>query len=339
MEKIKIAQIGVTHEHASGKFISLQKLPDIYEIAGYVNDLGSTTTPCYVDKLHDCFKKYPELTLEEVFNDPDIKAVTVEVPNNELVPMALKCAEKGIAMHMDKPAGLDLELYKKLLDICKEKNLPFQMGFMFRGNPAFQFCIRAIREKLIGEVFEIETDMNHCYGGEKYQTYIGKFTGGIMFNLGCHLIDFVVSAMGRPENVTPFPGTAPGYPSGIKNNCTAILEYPNAHVVLRACSKDVCNTPGRSMKICGTLGTIRFSPLERFDGREIEINLTLSQDSALYPKGSHTLRFPAQQDRYTAQLSELAAMVRGEMQSRWSFEHDYLVHEVTLAASGYIPWQ
>jgi predicted dehydrogenase len=88
----------------------------------------------------------------------------VEVPNNELVPIALCCAEKGLAMHMDKPAGEEMAPFKQLLDVCKAKNLPFQMGFMFRGNPAFQFCIEAIQNKLIGDVVEIIADMNHCYG-------------------------------------------------------------------------------------------------------------------------------------------------------------------------------
>ena len=32
MEKIKVAQIGVCHEHASGKINSLRRLADVYEI-------------------------------------------------------------------------------------------------------------------------------------------------------------------------------------------------------------------------------------------------------------------------------------------------------------------
>ena len=239
MEKIKVAQIGVCHEHASGKINSLRRLADVYEIVGVVDDHPTSKTPKFAG---DCLKPYEGLkwmTEEEALNYPGLQAVVVEVPNNELVPTAMRCMERGLAMHMDKPAGEDLALYKKLLDGCKAKNLPFQMGFMFRGNPAFQFCISAIREKLIGDVFEIEADMNHCYGGEKYQNYIGSFAGGIMYNLGCHLIDFVVAAMGRPENVTPFLRSAPGYPAEIRNNCMAVLEYPHAFVTLRSCSKEI----------------------------------------------------------------------------------------------------
>ena len=339
MKKIRIAQIGICHEHASGKIVSLKRLPEVFEIVGVVNDMESSKTPrCGTPSLEP-YKDLRWMTEEEVLNTPDLDAVVVEVPNNELVSVALRCMERNLPMHMDKPAGEDPALYRKLLVGCRERNLPFQMGYMFRGNPAFQFCIRAIREKLLGEVFEIEADMNHCYGGEEYQEYIGKFPGGIMYNLGCHLIDFVVAGMGRPENVTPFLHSAPGYPASIRNNCMSVLEYPHAIVTIRSCSKDRANTFGRRIRIAGTEGSIVFSPVERFDGKPVEISLTLTKDSGGFPAGEHTLRFQAQTDRYANQLIELAKIIRGEMKNPCTYEHDYLVHEVTLAAAGYTKWR
>lgn len=339
MDRIRIAQIGITHEHANGKMYSLRKLPEVFDIVGYVDDREFSKSPRFGNDFVKPYEGLRKLTLDEAFNMPGLQAVTVEVPNNELVPVALRCMERNLAMHMDKPGGEDLTLYKTLLDGCKERNLPFQMGFMFRGNPAFQFCIAAIRNKLIGEVFELEADMNHCYGGEPYQEYIGKFAGGIMYNLGCHLIDFVAAALGRPENVTPFLKSAPGYPAAIRNNCMAVLEYPHAIVTLRSCSKDIANTDGRRMKIVGTNGSIAFNPLERFDGKPVELSLNLAAAAGEFPAGKHTLRFPPQADRYEAQLLELARIIRGEIQNPYSYEHDCLVHEVTLAAAGYNHWR
>ncbi|MBQ7403117.1 MAG: Gfo/Idh/MocA family oxidoreductase [Lentisphaeria bacterium] len=340
MEKVRIAQVGVTHEHAPGKIVSLKKLTDFYEIAGYVNDLSFNSLPeYYSDHFPSFYEGLRELSMDEVLNDPALQAVTVEVPNNELVSMAMKFAERGIAMHMDKPAGLDLELYGKLLDICKAKNLPFQMGFMFRGNPAFQFCIRAIREKLIGDVITIEADMNHGYGGEEYQKYISQFSGGLMYNLGCHLIDFITAAMGRPENVTGFLRSAPGDPAHIKNNCMAVLEYPNAYAVVSSCSRQHNTSAVRTIHIVGTQGSIIFSPIEAFAPNAVEMKIHVVKNSPGLPAGTHTLTFPIQTDRYTEQLIELAQVIRGEKEATYSYEHDYLVHEVTLAAAGYTDWK
>ena len=160
-----------------------------------------------------------------------------------------------------------------------------------------------------------------------------------MYNLGCHLIDFVVAALGRPEKVTPFLKSAPGYPASVRNNCMAVLEYPHAIATLRSCSKDIANTDGRRMKIVGTNGSIAFNPLERFDGKPVELSLNLAAAAGEFPAGKHTLRFPPQADRYEAQLLELARIIRGEIQNPYSYEHDCLVHEVTLAAAGYNHWR
>ena len=111
------------------------------------------------------------------------------------------------------------------------------MGYMFRGNPAFQFCLKIVKENWLGDIFEVEADMNHSYGGEPYQEYLGRFKGGIMFNLGCHLIDFVVAMMGAPEHIMPFLKSTPDVSPAIKNNCMTVLEYPYATVILRCCSR------------------------------------------------------------------------------------------------------
>ncbi len=339
MERIKIAQIGVCHEHAPGKIISLRRLPEIYEIVGYVDDHDFSKSPRFTDETPSYYEGLRRLTLDEALHYPGLEAVTVEVPNNELVPMALRCMERNLAMHMDKPAGEDLELYKKLLDGCRERKLPFQMGFMFRNNPAMLLCRRAVREGWLGDVFEIQASMSHNYGGDAYQEYIGRFPGGIMYNLGCHFVDFVVSVLGRPEKITPFLKSAPGYPDRIRNNCVAILEYPHATATLRACSQEVNGSPRRRLRVCGTRGSVELCPLEHFDGKPLEMLLTLKEANAEYPAGPSVVNCGIVADRYEDQLRELAKIIRGEMANPYTYEHDYLVHEVTLAASGYRKWR
>ena len=119
MDRIRIAQIGVCHEHASGKINTLRRLPEVFEIVGVVDDRTASRTPRRGDIDLAPYQGLRWMSLEEVLNDPGIEAVTVEVPNNELVPVALHCMERNLAMHMDKPGGEDLALYKTLLDGCK----------------------------------------------------------------------------------------------------------------------------------------------------------------------------------------------------------------------------
>lgn len=338
VKRIKIGQVGVCHEHASGIINTLKKMPDVYEIVGVVDDRNTTAAKFAGNNLKP-YEGLKWMTEEELFSSPGLQAVTVETPNSDLVPAALRCMEHNLAMHMDKPGGEDLELFGKLLNGCKERKLPFQMGYMFRNNPAMQLCQKAVREGWLGELFHIRADMGHHYGGESYQRYLSNFKGGIMFNLGCHHIDMIVSMLGRPEKVTPFLKSTPKAANGAKNNCMTVLEYPHTTVSIHACDLEADGIKRRRFKICGSKGTIEWSPLERFDGKPLQMNLTFLEGNEEYPAGSHIVDLGIKRDRYEDQLLELAKIIRGEMKNPYTYEHDYLAQEVTLAAAGYTEWR
>jgi len=341
MKKIKIGQIGISHEHAHGKITTLKNMPDVYEIVGVVDDRktskGATFLPSNYLESYDGLKF---MTENELFSIPDLQAVTIETPNVDLVPTALRCMERNLAMHMDKPGGENLALFGKLRKGCEDKNIPFQMGYMFRGNPAIQFCMRIIREKWLGEIYEIQASMSHNYGDDSYNDYLSTFKGGIMFNLGCHAIDYIVSMMGRPNNISPFLKSIPGIPSIIKNNCLVIFEYSNSTVTLRASSIELNaeKQGGRPLKICGTKGTLYLCPIECFNGQALQLHLSLREDTLDYAAGAHVIEFEPQGDRYKNQLLELAKIINGEINNPYTYKHDYLVQEVILAASGYSSW-
>ncbi|MBR2365109.1 MAG: Gfo/Idh/MocA family oxidoreductase [Lentisphaeria bacterium] len=337
---LKIIQIGTSHEHASGKYASLKLIPETFELLGYVDDLEFMDTPRYVTELHPTYQDgRKKFTLEEALSYPGLDAVAVEVPNLELVKIGKMCAERKIAIHLDKPAGENMEDYAELLELCKKNRVPLQMGYMYRGNPALSYVRELIRNKVIGEVFEASLDMNHGYGNAFYDEYIASFKGGIMFNLGCHLVDFVLAAMGEPVKVTPFITSVPGHPAREVNNMLAVLQYPNAFVKLTACSGESGVTQHRRWTFAGTNGYININPPERFDGKGVEVTLFMKKAHGLIPRGNHVFTFPPQRDRYVEQLLEFAQIIRNEIENPYTYAHDSAVHKVTLAASGYTTWE
>ena len=336
MRKLKVVQIGVCHEHANGKFETTKRMSDTFDLVGVVDERGYSTTPRVSDYSH-LVKDVPHLTEEEVYRIPDLDLVLVEVPNMDLVPTALRVMEHNLPMHLDKPAGDDLAAYKRLLDGCEQRGLALQMGYMFRGNPVFQFVQQLVRAGAFGDIHSIDMDMDHCYGGEPYQEYLNKMKGGIMFNLGCHLIDFIVSLLGEPSRVVPFLKSTPDVPDTCANNTLAVLEYPYATACVRACSRKPAGGAAgqRHCRIAGTQGCCEWEPLERFDSTPLKLRFYLSKPCMGFFAGPHTIEFPPQSDRYAVQLRELADVVRGLRASSYSYQHDYLVHKVTLAAAGY----
>lgn len=336
-KRIKIGQIGICHEHASAKMMSLRAMPEVYEVVGVVDDRHSRAAR-FPGADMSPYEGLAWMSEEELFAVPGLQAVAIETPNLDLVPTAMRCMERGLAMHMDKPGGDDLKLFGKLLQGCKAKRIPFQMGYMLRHNPALQFSQAAIRKGWLGEIFEIQATMSHNYGGDSYQAYLAELRGGIVFNLGCHLIDMVVAMLGRPGRVTSFLKSAPGSPDDAMNHGLAVLEYPQAIAMLSACSREIDGLNHRRFKLCGTRGTVELFPLERFDGKSLTLCMTLARENDAFTAGAHVVDFGVQSDRYRAQLLELARVINGEIRNPYPTEHDYQVHDVVLAASGIREW-
>jgi predicted dehydrogenase len=155
-----------------------------------------------------------------------------------------------------------------------------------------------------------------------------------MYNLGCHLIDFIVAMLGKPDRVVPILKPLTGHCPDAGLNALAVLEYAHGFAEIRACSTRHTAASGRRLLICGSKGTIELCPIERFD-KGLELNLALAEPAGGYDAGRHTVTFAHLRDRYEEQFRQLFSIVRGETEADPSlYDHDLAVHEVVLAASG-----
>ena len=229
-----------------------------------------------------------------------------------------------------------MEPYRSIVETCREKGIPMQIGYMYRANPAVRFAWRAVREGWLGDVVFIEADMNHDYGKAGYADYISSFPGGILYNLGCHLVDMVAPLLdGLPVRVTADIGDAPGDPAGSRTRGAAFLQWPTADVLIRTSSHAPGGLPCRRLRIDGTNGTIDLCPIERFDGENLTLTMTLAKPAGGYAAGSHVVDFGVQTDRYAGQLREFAQIIRGEIPNDpAAYDRDLRVHQIHLMMCG-----
>lgn len=336
MKKIRIAQFGITHEHASGTIEVARRRSDIFEVVGVVDDSASTTARQSKVVNPKPYEGLPRLTEAELLSRTDIDAVFVETTNDDLPAAALKCAEAGFHMHMDKPGGQAMEPFATIVETCRRKNLVLQMGYMYRTNPALLFCRRALREGWMGDVVEIDMNMNR-YDNDSYREYIRTFKGGAMYNFGGHLLDFVVSVLGRPDKVTPFHKCTRG--DGVEDNTLAVLEYPRANATVRIAITDADGIPHRRVIVRGTKATFELAPTEPIPYTlPFNVRFTCAVANPEFGVGNHHPELKPLGLRYDDQLIEFAQCVRGEIANPYPYEHELLVQEVLLAASGSTTW-
>lgn len=334
---LKTLFYGRTHEHAAGKLNTLRNLREDFEVIAVVDDrprgsMRFTNPQCPFDDSG--FKVVSEAEARAI---DGIDVVFVETANCDLMSVAAHFAERGIAMHCDKPCGEAMEPYRTLVGICRAKNLPFQIGYMYRGNPALRFAWHAVRSGMLGGVAFIEADMNHDYGSAGYGEYISTFRGGILYNLGCHLVDMALPMVrGAFKDAVPLIGDAPGDPVGSRTKGASLLRFEGTDVLVRTCSHMPGGILCRRLRVDGSNGTLEIRPIERFDGESIKLELNLKTESGGYSAGTHVLDFGVLVDRYAVQLRELAEIVRGDKPNDQDYDYDLRVHELTLRACGLI---
>ncbi|MEM9017473.1 MAG: Gfo/Idh/MocA family oxidoreductase, partial [Verrucomicrobiota bacterium] len=296
-DRIRIGQIGTRHAHAAGKLAAIQTLPEVFEVVGIVEPdddrwaAVSSTTP---------YSGTSRLTEEDLFETPSLRAVAVETDIFELVPTAKRCLEAGFHIHLDKPAGESLEACKEMHAIATEKSLTIQMGYMLRYNPAFQFLYEVLERGWLGEVTEVSGMMGKWIS-DAAREELAQYQGGGMFELACHLIDQVVSVLGKPEKVTAF--TRQSFPDKdtFSDNQLAVFDYPKAIATVRCNHIDPMGGPRRQFSVTGTEGTLEIRPLESGS-----VRLGLSADRGEFRKGFQDLNFPRKGGRYDAEFLDLA---------------------------------
>jgi predicted dehydrogenase len=322
--KIRIGQIGTAHAHASGKMDAMRQSEE-FEVVGIVEPDPHRRAAAEKSKSYGGL---PWMTEEQLLDVRGLQAVAVETEVKNLVPIAARCIAAGKHVHLDKPGGESLPAFKRLLDDAARRKLTVQMGYMLRYNPAFQLCFRLVREGWLGDVFSIDTAMNKAQGAAEREKLL-PYRGGGMFELGGHVIDAVVNIMGRPTRVLATSRCSSPLNDGLPDNQLAVLEYPKATVAVRIALVEIEGGARRQFVVCGTRGTFDIRPLE-----PPQVRLALDAARGDYKKGYQDVRFPRGGGRYDGEFADFAKVVRGEKKFGFSFEHDMIVEETLLLASG-----
>jgi predicted dehydrogenase len=320
--RIKVGQIGVGHAHATK--LEVYRRSEDYEVVGLVEpnkelrDKAAGTA---------AFRDLPRMTDEQLLNVPGLQVVLVETEVRDLLATAQRCIEAGKHVHLDKPAGASLPQYRTLLGAAEKQKLMVQMGYMFRYSPAVVLMRKFLQEGWLGDVFEVHTVMSKVVP-DAARRELAEFKGGIMFELGCHVIDLVVGVLGRPQRVEAIARHSGPQQDGLMDNMLAVLEYPLASATVKSSAIEVNGGARRHFVAAGSRGTFHIQPLDAPN-----VVYTLDRDCGEYKRGTHEIKF-GNYERYVGDAADMAKILRGEKECDFSYSHDLAVQETVLLASG-----
>jgi predicted dehydrogenase len=321
--KLGIAVLGTSHAHAAGK-VEVLRASEEWTLMG----------ACEPDEAvrgerssQPAFRGLRWLTQEELLNDPEIVAAAVEGEVAENMPLAREVVRAGKHLHLEKPPGTSLADFRALVGAATDAGLVLQLGYMFRYNPAFRFAFEAQGQGLLGEVFFVRARMATRISAADRRR-LAAYPGGMMFELGCHVLDAVIRLLGVPLEATGCAQHAARDDDALADNTLAVFRFERALAVVESAAMEVDPFPRRRFEVCGTEGSLVIEPLE-----PPALLASFTSPPTGHPAGWHPVAIPAYQ-RYVDDFRELAACVREGRPLSISPDHDLAVHAALLQACG-----
>jgi len=329
MKKIRIAQIGTSvNSHGHNIWGSLIKQDDIFEVVGYaLPENEKEKFPTRADK----FGEYREMTVEEILSDPTIEAVAVETEEIYLTKYALMVAKAGKHLHMEKPGGTDLSAFEELVATLRAKDLVFSTGYMYRFNPKISEMLDRAKKGEFGKIYSVEAHMN-CTHTPEVRQWLENFPGGMMFFLGCHLIDLIYQIQGEPDEVIP-QNCSTGF-NGVQTDDfgMVVFKYPNGVSFAKTCDVERGGYLRRQLVICGEKGTVEIRPLEA--PAKNRQQYTVARECLEESWHNPGLESQSEDhDRYDAMMRNFAEMVRGK-ENPYSYDYELNLYKLILRSCG-----
>jgi predicted dehydrogenase len=320
MLKIQVAVLGTGHAHALSKIRCLRSLPE-YDFAGICRPDADEPNQGEV------FQGVRWLSLNEVLNDASIELVAVESRVQHNLQYARQCVAANKYVHLDKAPGEDLEGLRSLLSEARRRGRCVQMGYQWRYHPAMQRALEAARKGWLGRIFMFRGTIDKPIPADE-RRQLAAFRGGMMFELGCHLIDRAVDLLGKPRRVTSILRHDSPMDDKLADNTLAILEFERAMAEIRISAFQPHGDRYREIEILGSNGKAVVQPFS-----PLHLIIDLKEPAGPYRAGVQHIEPPdAPGPTFAPDFLEMAKIIRNGATPSYSPEHDLVTHEALLEA-------
>jgi scyllo-inositol 2-dehydrogenase (NADP+) len=205
-------------------------------------------------------KVYPDIisynAIDDLINDDEIELVIVNTPNYLHIEHAVKAMQAGKHVLIEKPAAATSAEVKYLYDMGRQLNRHVMLYQNRRYDSGFLSAKEVIESGRLGDLIEVIFRMDRykaAIGVKAFKENKENPANGIVYDLGPHLIDNVISLFGKPLSFTKTVGT---YREGsqVPDYFNYHLTYPNQlNVYLTSGLLIAGELPG--FVIHGTLGS------------------------------------------------------------------------------------
>ncbi len=317
--RVKIAFLGGSYSHTKGKLQAIRNSSE-FDLVGLWDGDASLCDSCRSQGIRI-------LGRDELLNNGEVEVIAVGSDPPDHARHAMMVLDAGRHVHIEKPPAMDVSSFRSILETADRKNRIVQLGYMWRHHPGFRRIFEMVRSGWLGDVYFVKTTINKMLNADRRPEW-SIYRGGLLYELGSHVIDQVVRLMGRPNRITPFLKKHGRFDDNLVDNTVAVFEYSNAVAVVMGTALQPNSSRYRSFVVQGTLGTATLQPIE-----PPTLEVDLEKAAGPYKKGVQTVNLPPY-ERFIDDFKELAAAIRGEKPIAVTPQEDIMVQEALIEASG-----
>ncbi len=331
MKPFRLGMLGMWHTHADGMARQIVTHPAEFEWVGCYDP-----EPAVCEQRRKAWRDlFPDMrefsTPEELLEQP-LDGVVIEGRVTDNLRWARMALESGRPVLLEKPAGCDLQEHRRVAALAQDRGLHLQMTYLFRYMPAIQEILRWSRRGDFGHIYMMRGRMpKELSIYHRWVEELAPYHGGIFFEMAGHLVDLMVTLLGKPQKIHSILAhhhTAP--PASFNDNGVAIFGCEGAHAVIEVPALETAPT-SRRIEVYGTEGSCIIPHLGsgHLANRKVQVIQTVRAGQADW----ETLELEDQPLQIN-DLREFVAVVRGTKPPEWTREHDLDVQETLLTASG-----
>ncbi|MBU4189571.1 MAG: Gfo/Idh/MocA family oxidoreductase [Candidatus Thermoplasmatota archaeon] len=188
-------------------------------------------------------------------------AILITTPTSTHIPVALKAAEKGCHLFIEKPISHNLDGVDKFIKIINKNKLICMIGYNLRFHPGLRLIKEYLEKNTIGDIVSARVQAGQYlpdwHPTEDYRTsYSAKKSlgGGVILDLS-HEIDYIRWFLGEVKEVFSFTSKLSHLKIETEDVAEILLRFKGG-VIGEVHLDYVQRFPSRSCQIIGDEGTI-----------------------------------------------------------------------------------
>lgn len=141
-------------------------------------------------------------SVEELLDDERLDAVVVAAPNYLHKSLALAVLQAGKDLLLEKPMAMNVTECDEILNAAQQSAQIVQINFVTRQSPAARAAFDLIQAGRLGRIYHIKAvncRRRGIPGLGRWFTTKSQSGGGVLIDLGVHLIDLALHLTGRPR--------------------------------------------------------------------------------------------------------------------------------------------